>query len=105
MPDTTVITVADGNWNYLANLVIAARVAASQPPLPEMTARTIIYTADKDNAARLFRISDPLSGGEGEPLLAEESWTDEGVSGDHKSLRVWYLKGTIGDKLEVAMSN
>jgi len=107
MSDTTVITIADGNWNYLPTLVAAARVAASQIPLPETTAARIIFRPDKDNSGDgIFRVGDPLSGAEGEKMLADATYEDNGAGHEYGgSLRNWYIKGTIGDKLEIAMIN
>lgn len=106
MSTTTTIVIPDGNWNYLPTLVAAARIINGQIPLLETTAAIIRYAADKDNVARIFRVSDPLSTAEGETLLAEEKWEDGGAGRElHASLRNWYIKGTIGDKLEVAMIN
>lgn len=104
MANATTVIVMDGTWQFVADAVIAARVTNSQIPLPnETSAINIYYTADKDNAARIFRTSDSLSGAEGQPLLAEESWEDLGSAGSSRSLREWFVKGTIGDKLEIQM--
>lgn len=106
MAQNTVIILPDGNWNYLPTLVAAARVTNSQPPLSETTAALIRYVADKDNTARIFRIPDPLSTGEGQSLLAEEVWEDTPSGHEYAvSLRKWYIKGTTGEKLEVQMLN
>lgn len=102
---TTVITVPN-TFTYLPDLVAAARIAASQIALPEYSAVRIIYTSDKDNTGRIFRTTDSLSLAEGQPILAEESWDDEGSAGASHSLREWFVKSENGtDKLEVQMVN
>lgn len=101
---TTVVTM-DGTWQFMADAVIAARLAASQTPLPETSAIRILYVADKDNAGVIRRTTDSLSVAEGEPLAPEETFDDAGNPGNSASLRMWFFKGTPGDKLEVQMVN
>lgn len=102
---TTIITVPNTN-TYLYDLVVAARLAASQVPIPEGSAIRIIYTADKDNTGRIFRVTEHTSAAEGQPLLAEESWDDEGSAGASHSLREWFVRSENGtDKLEIEMVN
>lgn len=102
----TTVVVVPNTFTYLFDLVTAARLAASQIPLPEASAVRIIYSADKDNAGRLFRTTDPTSAAEGQTLLAEEVFDDEGSAGAAKSLREWFFKSENGtDKLEVQMVN
>lgn len=93
-------------WTYLPDLVVAARLAAGQVPLPEMSAIRIIYAADKDNTVRIFRTTDSLSLAEGQGLLAEEVWDDVGTPGNSESLRNWFVKSSTGvEKLDVEMIN
>lgn len=105
MSSWATVIVMTGDWLFLPDIVDSTRVTNSQAPLPEHSAVNIYYIADKDNTARIFRTTDSLSAAEGQPLLAEESWDDLGSAGASRSLREWFVKGTIGDKLEVQMVN
>lgn len=101
----TTVVAMDGNWLFLPDLVIATRETNEQVPLPETSAIKIIYTPDKDNAASIYRTTDPLSGAEGQELEAGISTEDLGAPGNSVSLRSWFVKGTAGHLLEVEMIN
>lgn len=104
MGDTTTIILTD-QWLYVRDLVLAARLAEAQTDLVATSASDIFWIADKDNAGRIFRTTDPTSPAEGEPLLAEESWHDFGSPGTQKSILGWYAKGDVtGFKLDIILN-
>lgn len=104
MGDTTSITLTD-EWQYVIDLVLAARLAEAQTDLVATSAADIHWIADKDNGGgRIFRTTDPTSPAEGEPLLAEEVWHDSGFPGTQKSLLGWYVKSDpTGQKLDIIL--
>jgi len=111
MADATTVTVPSvnagglNNWSYLTDLIIAARAAASQPPLPQFTATTIRYLPDKDNGVdKIYMTTDPKSAAEGRVLSPDEPFEDSGFPGSGVSTRKWFVKSDAGAaKLDILM--
>lgn len=94
------------NWTNLTDLIIAARVAAGQPALPQFTHTTIRYQPDKDNAGLVFMTTEPTSLAEGKVLSADETFEDSGFSGSGVSTRKWYVKSQNGtEKMDILMED
>lgn len=94
------------NWTYLVDLIVAARAAAGQVKLPQMTHTTIRYQPDKDNAGLVFMTTEPNSLAEGKVLSADETFEDSGFSGSGVSARKWYVKSQNGtEKLDILMED
>lgn len=102
MADQTIVQIdfTDGDpdtvngFKYLPDLVVAARAAAGQIALPQMTGLKIVYYAAKGNSEEIIFTTDPHAGLIGRNLYAEESSEDSNWTSAEMSLRNWYVKTT-----------
>lgn len=89
--DTTKVTIdSAGAWLYVYDLVVAARAAAGQIPIPTSAARRLTFLAKVD----MRLTTDALSGAEGILLDADIPHMQEsGIGPAGEDLRKWFIKG------------
>lgn len=89
--DTTKVAInSAGAWVHLYGLVVAARVAANQPPIPTSAARRLTFLA----SAALRLTTDPTPNPVGILLDVDIPYSQEsGIGPCGEDIRKWYIKG------------
>jgi hypothetical protein len=91
----TITATTPQTAQYLMDLIVAGRIAASQQPVNFTYSRRLTFRVPTASAGNAFLLKEPKAGLEGIKILPEEhDKNDSGSRMDNETLLGWYVYGS-----------